>query len=114
MILTKKKALKICVELWDWMAKSGSESKAAWPGWTKRKYAKNDCPCCEYALSGENPRGCGKCPLFSLWQDKCITSSSSPYWKWSCLPAGTDHSEYAKIIANAARKELKKLTGRKK
>lgn len=107
---TKKKALRVCVKLWDWMAKTGSYNKSEWPGWAKYGKMQNNCPCCQIAYTHKNCRGC---PMKKLWPggDCSCENPSSPYQKWKV--AGYCKSvqmmkTYAKIIADAARKELKK------
>lgn len=101
MALTKKKALKICVELWTWMkTQKHWTAKAKWPGWEKYGEMIEHCPCCDYA-----ERNCKKCPLKSFWPDGCRTSDS-PYERFS---EGRGTPKDAQKIINAARKELKKL-----
>ena len=60
MKLTKKKAIKISRELWDWLAETGEESKADWHGWEKYGKMHDDCALCEYVRTRE---GCISCPL---------------------------------------------------
>ena len=82
MRLTREKALRICRDLWIWMAqekKSGLDHKKDWPGWEKYGEMKADCPCCEYNHRQKWTYCSRKCLLGFLWPDGCINDSSSPY-----------------------------------
>ena len=50
MILTKKKAIEISIELWTWLAETGSGDKFDWDGWKKYGDMSHNCPLCEYTL----------------------------------------------------------------
>jgi len=71
MKITRKKALQLTKWLWGWLAKTGSYSKDAWPGWEKYGEMRNDCPLCEYSFRqvtggvepGQSGRWCDACPL---------------------------------------------------
>ena len=106
MKITKKIALKICVELWTWIAVTGSRNKHDWPGWAKYGNMPNDCPCCEYVDS--HFYRCDECPLIKLWPGcgyVLCARRPSPYYKWY----GTEKNKWAFIIAQAAQKELERL-----
>ena len=47
MKLTKKRAMKICIELWSWLAETGGH-KEDWPKWEEYGEMRLDCPLCEY------------------------------------------------------------------
>ena len=49
MKLTRKKAISISIELWTWLAETGSEYKHEWPGWKKYGAMVLACPFCEYS-----------------------------------------------------------------
>jgi hypothetical protein len=123
MKLTKKKALKICVELWDWLSKHPNSKKEDCPKMDKYSDMENDCSCCEFVLQNfaykhqaefcSGTEFCNHCPLKRLWGSNDdglfdCEDTESPYNKWK-FSESKEKQEYAKIIANAARKELKKL-----
>ena len=82
MKLTKRKALTICLELWEWLEKNPNSDKYAWPRWV---YNDGDldvmattCPCCEYSFSHTRYGDCTKCPLLGLWTGEEYSSCMSP------------------------------------
>lgn len=87
MRLTKKKAIGITIELWEWLAKTGGQ-KTDWGGWGEYGKMAADCPLCEYNLrrGGYSPggeyvceEGCPFCPLQGkLWQ-RCYSLN---FGKW--------------------------------
>ena len=118
--LTLRRALRICRDLWQWLEKNPDKEKRDWGGWVEYGYMENYCPCCQYVV---NHRGgllgtldeCERCPLSDLWEDenKC-ENDESPYSIW-CHAEG-DHEErskQARIIWQAADKELKRLRGKR-
>ncbi len=82
--LTKKKTLRICAELWEWVAKQDLSDredrhmiKYDWPGWEKYGAMENNCPCCQY--SNDDKTGiiiCDICPLHNLWPNGCMGDNS--------------------------------------
>jgi hypothetical protein len=71
MRLTRKKAIELCIELWEWLAETGG-FKEGWPKWNE--YGEISCYCwfCEYdkqrmkvngLLDVDSPEYCLKCPL---------------------------------------------------
>lgn len=68
--LNKKNAIKITIELWTWLKKTGSKDKEDWPGWKKikKEYGRGfvyDCPLCEHGRQRERIlRRCLACPYF--------------------------------------------------
>jgi len=77
---TRLEALQLCLELWEWLAETGSSDKADWPGWERlgytdiQRYKIHKCFACEYGKS--RVQGCEKCILpdhlcnneFSIWK----------------------------------------------
>lgn len=116
--LTKRKALKICYDLWIWLAKNPLETKKNWPGWKQYGKMKNICPCCEYdRIYGAGH--CRKCPLADLWpldpeNGPNCTNEKSVYMKWSNALTSKSSEKYAFIIANAAKAGLDRLPKLKK
>ena len=50
--LTKKEALKIHQDLWNWLSQNPDKEKRDWPEWIinggSTIYCQNNCPACEY------------------------------------------------------------------
>jgi len=65
-----------------------------------------DCPCCEYAEQQEKKCHSG-CLLITLWPEGCL-NVPSPYQKWTKEKSPRLRKKYARIIANAAKKEYMK------
>ena len=83
MRLTKKKAIDLSIELWTWLAETGSPRKEDWPGW-KRLGAESTlahCFLCEYSSRREYSI-CKFCPFHQRF-GHCTLSSPSAYSKWS-------------------------------
>ena len=86
MRLTKKKALDISIELWGWMAETGSYNKWDWPEWEKYGEMKSTCPLYEYYLRRKHG-GCRSCPLnyctddpaFRGWLDATTTKCNKKF-----------------------------------
>jgi len=105
--MTKRKALEICIELWTWLAKSGSH-KNRWPRWEwnggEIKWMQNQCSLCEY--SDREKKGCEACPLKEAL-DRC--KPNSVYAKWCASDLKIFRKWYARKIRNYAIKALKDL-----
>lgn len=107
MRLTKKRALDISIELWEWMAKTGSNYKGDWPGWEKYGEMFNYCPLCEYAgaVKIETNR-CKKC-LLKWGAFGCERQGESQYLKWDDALTKADRKKYAGLFV----KQLKEIRG---
>ncbi len=115
--LSRKKALEITRDLWDWLAKHPSKRKEDWVGWEynggKIGTMSNNCPCCEYI--GFIPLkdiplkdNCSEiCPLKNLWKKGCMIETSA-FQRWYVSKDERIKQKYAKQIADACRKELSK------
>ena len=109
MKLTKKQAIDWSIELWEFLAETGSAYKHLWPKWEELGKAKNDCFLCEYSF----PKGgsildgseCDKCPLeWGLYG--CEDNEESAYFKWLDWATNKkERKEYAKLFL----KQLKEL-----
>ena len=90
MELTKEKAIELSIELWEWLAETGSEYKRDWPEW--EKYGKVDVNCflCAYVRL----TGCGACPYDEIfgWCD----TNDAPYHRWYNVKTIEDRKKYAK------------------
>jgi hypothetical protein len=102
-ILTKEKALLICLELWTWLAETGSPYKTTWPGWEIYGSMLFDCPCCEYTEQIDPDEYCHYCPIPwpGLLATNCNSCSNegSPYQDW------TKNIEYP-ILRKASAKKM--------
>jgi hypothetical protein len=68
-MLTRKKALEICRDLWIEMRdteKTNCFDKSNIMAMWGLEY-KHSCPCCEYVIQQFNDMRCNLCPLASLW-----------------------------------------------
>ena len=93
MKLTKKKAIEISIELWEYLAKTGLD-KGSWEGWKKYGEMEAHCPLCEYDVQNEVPEDdkiCARCPL-SLGYEGCY---KTPYLQWCSATTKATCKRYA-------------------
>ena len=50
MKLTKKKALEIAIELWEWIVDNPGKYKREWPGWDEYGGMLFECPLCQRGI----------------------------------------------------------------
>jgi len=107
MILTKRKAIELSCELWEWIAKTGGE-KEDWPEWERNggKYPSvhADCFLCgsvQGSIAYAEP--CDDCPYHEQYGD-CFRDGS-PFFKWQ----NATTKEEAKYWATIFLKELEAL-----
>lgn len=84
MRLTKKKALKICIELWTYLAETGRSSKYKWPDWEKYGYMIESCALCEYATQLRASAHAPTCD-YCMYQERfghCNEIDDTPYYEW--------------------------------
>lgn len=107
MRITRKRARKLHIELWTWLAEHPGENKYTWPGWDKVT-AINYCFACEVAGSkttSVEDNTCLYCPIKS-WATKCKKTgddggcTGTEYGRWA-------HSNVAKTRSMLARKIAK-------
>ena len=114
MRLTKKKAVEITKELWEWCAETGGY-KLDWPNWKEYGEFGSYCPLCEYDARHKDT--CRECPLADLWTRKlgghCM-HDGSPYklWLWTFAPSVGEpdikaRTEYAQQIVDLCDRWLK-------
>lgn len=101
MKITRREALEIHVELWDWLAETGCEDKLLWPGWGTYGDMRNSCPCCEYSQGN-----CKICPMKDFWET-CLLIESD-FYLWNKADSKEERKKYARRIAEGARTELAK------
>lgn len=97
MRLTKKKAIDISIELWEWTAETGSEYKGEWPGWDKYGGMLFDCPLCQhYRKSLFNE--CGKCPFAPLGTQGDVGCYKTYYKYWEDAETKEGRQKYARLF----------------
>jgi len=79
---TKRLALLVCAEHWEWVATNHAADKSKWP---MLQYLKIplDCACCWYDVHHGDT--CLKCPLLGRWANSktsLCTDPDSPYGRW--------------------------------
>lgn len=101
MRLTRKKAIELCIELWEWLAKTG-KPKDEWPDWEKygRDIA-NDCWFCEYTARQNNGYICGFggddiCPYHKKYGH--CNHTGSFYNLWEHVKTPHTRKKYAKLF----------------
>ncbi len=104
MKLTKKKALEIAIELWEWIVDNPGKLKHEWTEWEKYGRMLNSCPLCEYACRAD----CIKCPLKWGYYG-CEDNDISQYIKWhDAINEGAKNAAHAAAVEFLAQlKELK-------
>jgi len=108
-ILTRKKAIELCLKMWRWLEGNPEKEKIDWLLDNGYMSFEVDCNCfiCEYVMQSKNG-DCSKCPLKALW-DHCMDIKSA-YRKWSdCFCEKKDRIKYAKQIADYCERLLKEL-----
>lgn len=113
MKLTREKALKKHIEMWDWMAETGSWSRF---DYFRHKNMTRNIPdaynyCCVYTLDEVGCCNCEKCPLWINIASKSsgCYSENSPFFKWLHSSTESERKKYAKEFADLARNALSKL-----
>ena len=119
MRLTKKLALEICRDLWNWLGENPGRDKQSWPGWRSNggdiQTMVALCPCCEYVHRGKN-RKCriekSHCPLSGLWHDtdKSVRCVTGYFAKWENVTDPESNSLIAFKIRDAAIQRLDELS----
>lgn len=99
MRLTKKRAIEISIELWEWLAETGN-FKGYWPGWKKywRMYA--HCPLCEYGHQ-RGTFGCESCPYYKKFS-YCVFGKT-PYIDWLSAVSIRERKKHAKLFLEQLR-----------
>ncbi len=100
MKLTKKKALEIAIELWEWIVDNPGRWKNKWPGWAKYGWMSDDCPFCEYEERHPGKHRCN-CPL----KEKYGSCYLSAFLNWHTEDEDGGHAAAVEFLAQL--KELK-------
>jgi hypothetical protein len=107
MKLTKKKAIELHRELWDWLYHHPSKWKEGWPGWKEHGEVAEDCFLCEYVKT--NNLTCSKCLLDWGSAVDCIGKDNNGYFaQWNDALIPKTRKKYAKIIRDLPRKKKNK------
>ncbi|MCK5016912.1 MAG: hypothetical protein KAS32_07550 [Candidatus Peribacteraceae bacterium] len=109
MRLTRKKAIELCIELWEWCAKTGKR-KGGWPGWEKYDVAiehHSYCWFCYYdnhtEVGGKRARGgeCIFCPYRKKFGYHCNNDGPQTLFnKWDDAKTPRTRKKYAKLFLN--------------
>ena len=85
--MTRKQAIRMHRELWDWLFHHPSKGKKDWPRWELNggdiEAAAADCFLCEYMR--ENRKVCDRCPL--LWPGGGMCVVVFERWRTARSPA---------------------------
>lgn len=104
MKLTKKKAIGLSVELWEWLAETG-KGKWDWPRWEEFGVVESACFLCEYQEQRDpDDIDCIDCPYCKKF-GQC-DSGSTPYLLWAGATTMAKRKKYAKLLLEQLR-ELK-------
>jgi len=110
-ILTKKKAIELCLKMWRWLEVNPEKDKTDWLLNNGYIPGEVDCHCfiCEYV--GKSWGGdCSRCPLIFIWGGGHCMDVKSPYRKWSdCFCEVRDKIKYSKQIADYCESLLEEL-----
>ena len=94
MKLTKKRAVELHRELWDWLYKNPSKRKYHWPRWKEIGDIRHDCFGCEY--DRQFNEDCELCPI--VWPGGHCETDNSPYDHWSLADTNATRKKYAGLI----------------
>lgn len=105
--MTRKRTIKLCIELWEWLIETGKR-KVYWPGWEKYGKAYNNCWFCEYGMQQEKRYKsikccCEYCPLYSQFGSDGCFAISCGYDKWSKAKTPRTKKRYAKLFLKQIR-----------
>ena len=98
MRLTKKKAIEISIELWEWLAETGKR-KGCWDGWDKYGRMTAGCALCEY--DKQHGDSCESCPYYECYED--CEEAGKPYNLWHYARTRQTRKKYAKLFLEQLR-----------
>ena len=108
MKLTRKKAIELCILLWEWLAETGKE-KEDWPKWAKYKNyvlpigsrVSQLCWFCEYSEQKKKAGKaiCDSCPYYETY-GACFDPDEVEgyYKKWEDAKTPRTRKKYAKLF----------------
>ncbi len=94
MRLTKKRAIDLTIELWEWLAETGKE-RGGWGGWDKYGEHAWNCFLCKYD-SRKRTNICNSCPYYIMFGS--CSKLGTPYQKWHSEVVTTTRKKYAKLF----------------
>ena len=101
MRLTKRKAINITIEEWEWLAKTGKR-KLEWPGWEKYGQMESGCPLCEYGKQ-RNPSTYSAC-MYCPYHQKFGYCLDSYFQDWVTATTIEGRKKYATLFLEQLRK----------
>ncbi len=109
MKLTKKKAIKLFREHWQWLTETGTIWKDEWPEHDfEEDPISGGCFLCEYLDQKEAELGknedCDNCPIDWGTSKTCVGDSKSPFMKWIHSQTVPTCKKYAKIVSELPEK----------
>lgn len=110
--LTKKKALRHCVAMWEWLTENPLKEKEDWPEWEEnggKFQALSHCFACEYNLQQDYNYCNRNCIIPCFASIGHCTRRGSPYIYWSRNDSIESSIRNAEIIRNSAKTALMKL-----
>lgn len=103
MKLTKKRAIELHRELWDWLYHHPSKVKDDWPRWEDNggdiSEALCDCFLCEYKQT-TTIESCFTWPCILDWQNRGCFSRKGYLGLWEIALSPKTRKKYAKLIRN--------------
>lgn len=100
MKLTKKKAIELHKELWDWLYHHPSNLKRHWPRWKWNggdiAYVKHNCFPCGYKAS--TIKSCFDVPCILDWGTQCCFDNKAYFTIWDVSKSPKTRKKYARLI----------------
>lgn len=105
MPLTKKRAIELHRELWDWLYHHPSKDKGDWPRWEWNggdiPKSKNYCFPCEYTRT----QSCFSIPCILDWGTPHCFDDNACYAKWDASYSPKTRKKYAKLVRDLKEKK---------
>lgn len=105
MRLTRKKAIELCIELWTWLAETGSKDKWHWPKWkeyfTDYSEIEDACYCwfCLYNNRKQREKqGNSSCHVACPYYEIYGYCNWSYYGEWQISISRSTRKEYARLF----------------
>jgi len=109
MKLTKKRAIDLSIELWEYLKDTG-KYKGDWPKWESLGEFLFDCPLCEYQ-DGHGwdwvDNTCTSCPYYQKYM-RC-SENEAPFIEWTKARTKGGRKKYASLFLE----QLKAIRGTK-
>lgn len=105
MRLSRKKAIKLCIEVWSWCAETG-RIKKNWPRWKDFMTKKEayDCHYCWFCLyDSKKGNSCKNCPLTEIYGHCNILTGGCEFYYWNRATTISARKKYAKLFLGQIR-----------